>query len=106
LAIERGALCNPGPISRHTVEALTGRGIPIPKDCRLPQQACEADFEAADLVIAVKELEHRPLVEARFPRFAGKVRYWHVHDLDMAKPAEATAELEQLVRELVETLRQ
>jgi low molecular weight protein-tyrosine phosphatase len=103
LAVERGRHCNFGPLSRHSAEALQARGIPLPAD-RYPKQAIDADFVQADFVIAVKELEHRPLVAERFPAFMGKVRYWHVHDLDAAAPADALAQIEQHVRQLIDEL--
>lgn len=76
LAIERGALFNLGPISKHALQALQHRGVIVAAGNRRPQQACDADFEAADVVIALKEIEHRPMVESRFARFAGRVQYW------------------------------
>lgn len=103
LAIERGS-GNVGPLSRHTREALEARQIPLPAELRMPRQAEDQDFAAADLVIAVKEQEHRPLVEQRYPLFTRQVRYWHVHDLDCAQPDQAMREIEAHVRELVRDL--
>lgn len=63
-----------------------------------------ADFDGADLVIALKEAEHRPLVERRFPEVAERVTYWHVHDIDVADPAVALPMIDDLVRGLVSSL--
>src|ERR1700719_3856321 len=60
VAIERGAHCNVGPISPHTREACPLRGIAIDEPIAFPSQASDADFAAADRVIALKEAEHRP----------------------------------------------
>ena len=64
-----------------------------------------ADFDDVDLVIALKEAEHRPLIERRFPEVADKVTYWHVHDIDVAHPADALPMIDELVRELVSSFR-
>ena len=104
LAIERGAE-NVGPISRHATAGLAARGVPLPEAQRLPK-GCEAcDFEAAHLVVALKEVEHRPYVRTKFPGWEDRVTYWHVHDVDQAPPDEALAQIEQLVDELVERCR-
>ena len=38
------------------------------------------DLEGADRVVALKEAEHRPLLQERFPAWANKVEFWHVDD--------------------------
>ncbi len=100
LAIERG-IVNVGPMSSHTLEALRERGISPPEPLRYPIRLNEVDLRSSARVIALKEAEHRPLVETRFASFASRVEYWHVHDLDGAAPQEALAQVEVLVRELV-----
>lgn len=105
LAIELGRW-NVGPLSAHTRQALADRQIKPLNGERMPQSSADADFESADLVIAVKELEHRPLMERRHPKHAARVQYWHVHDLDAGTPDQAMTQLEQLVTELVGRLAQ
>ena len=100
LAIERG-IVNVGPMSRHTAEALHERGIKPAEPFRYPLALNEVDLRSSARVIALKEAEHRPLVESKFAAFAGRVEYWHVHDLDGAAPQEALTQVEVLVRELV-----
>ena len=95
---------HPGTISRWAMEALTARGIQAGAS-RKPRQVCQADLAGADLVVALKEAEHRQLLEKLHPEWAERVRYWHVHDLDAALSAEAMAELEGLVKNLVEQLK-
>ena len=105
LAIERlGDSANIGPISPHTLEGLRERGLPAPEVIRSPRPAKDEDFQASDLVIALKEAEHRPLLAARFPGWVERVEYWHVHDLDAAEPEEALAEIELAVDGLVARL--
>jgi protein-tyrosine phosphatase len=55
--------------------------------------------------VAVKEGEHRQLIEARFPTQFGRVEYWEVHDLDFAGPVETISHLEREVLGLIERLK-
>lgn len=94
---------NPGPISPHTLAGLQARGIDAGV-LRPPCDVTAADLAAADLIVAVKEREHRPLLARRFPDFTERVRYWHVDDIDQVPPPEALARLEALVRDLIAEL--
>ena len=96
--------CNYGPISRYTVACLKEKGIAVDNDYRFPIQVQEADLAAADHIVAVKEAEHRPLFESRFPAWCDRVEYWHVHDLDCATPDAAVPQLEGEVERLLERL--
>ncbi len=75
-----------GPISHHTMERLVACGIHVGDDVRFPVQLTAADLENADLVVAVKEAEHRPMMEEQFPQWANGIEYWHIDDLDCAHP--------------------
>ena len=101
LAIELGAQYNVGPLSPHTREACRARGIAIPQPLPFPCQASDQDFATADRIIAVKEAEHRPFIEQRYPRWKDRVEYWHVHDLDSATPEQACDQIERDVTQLV-----
>lgn len=93
-----------GPISDYTLDALQACGLDLPREHRDPQPMTSEDFSQFDLVIAVKELEHRPLMAAQFAARADSVEYWHIDDLDCAVPADALPVLEQHVRGLVDRL--
>ena len=93
-----------GAISPYTVDALKERQIPINGNSRHPQQVVFEDLAKSELVIAVKESEHRMMVAALFPEWEEAVEYWHVHDIDCAEPEEALPILEDLVRDLVDRL--
>jgi protein-tyrosine phosphatase len=95
---------NVGPISLHAVDGLQARGIAVPEPRRFPLAVDERDFDSFDLVIAVKEAEHRPKMLERFPHWADRIEYWHIHDLDFAEPDVALTELEEKVRGLIERL--
>ena len=94
---------NQGPISRYTVERLTAMGVPFDAE-RFPIPLSEADLENADLVIAVKEAEHRAMMEEQFPAWADRIEYWHVDDIDCATADEALPICEASVKFLVKTL--
>lgn len=107
VADSRGLAINPwnhGPISRHTLARLRARGITSTSCDRSPVAITADDFQAADHVVAVKESEHRPLVEANFPAWAERVEYWHIDDLDCALPNVALPHIEREVDRLIERL--
>jgi len=101
---ERGSPENVGPISRFALEALRAKAIVPMGASRYPQSCCAADFDRAGFVIALKESEHRPLIEQRFPEVASRVTYWHVDDVEFAHPAIALAMIDEHVRQLIATL--
>jgi protein-tyrosine phosphatase len=96
--------CNCGPISRYTLSRLKEQGIEHDTDQRFPLPLAAADLAAADMVVAVKEAEHRPLVAARFPAWRDRIEYWHVHDLDCATPDDAFPHLESELIRLLDRL--
>ncbi|MGY3527469.1 protein-tyrosine phosphatase [Bradyrhizobium sp. USDA 4452] len=104
-AAERGSPDNVGAMSVFADDRLRANGIVPEGAARYPQPCSLADFDGVDLVIALKEAEHRPLIERRFPEVADKVTYWHVHDIDVAQPAVALPMIDDLVRGLVSSLR-
>lgn len=103
LATELGKML-PGVISPHTIEALQFRSLTCDSITREPLQLKLEELDQFQVVIALKEAEHRPLLRSRYAGWEDKVVYWHVHDLDGAQPNVALTEIEQLVRELVQKL--
>jgi protein-tyrosine phosphatase len=97
---------NPGPISRHTLAACNRLGIERPTAERFPRRVTGTDFVEANLVIAVKEAEHRAMIDRSFPDHLACVEFWHVHDVDRAAPADTIADLEQRIDELIDRLMQ
>ena len=104
LSVEPPETVNVGPISTYTLEAFKLRSIPIPEPIRYPRTVALADLTSADLIIALKEAEHRALMRQRFPDWERRITYWHVHDLDQAPPHLALAEIEKLVLSLIACL--
>jgi protein-tyrosine phosphatase len=104
LALECGA-DNIGPMSQTAMRTLAGLGISIAAPPRFPLTVTEDDLRDADRIVALKEAEHRPLLLKRFPAWAEKVEYWHVHDIDFADPEEALPQIQQEVLRLVARLK-
>ena len=96
---------NIGPISPHAAAALRSRGIE-PAEHRCAMHCGEADLQRAALIVALKEVEHRPLLEEHFPGWSAKSEFWHIHDVDQATPEQALPEIERLVDHLIARLRQ
>jgi protein-tyrosine phosphatase len=80
LALERG-VNNVGPMAVSAVKALEGRGVRAVADvARFPIQVVVEDLEMAHWIVALKEAEHLPLLQERFPAWAERVEFWHVDD--------------------------
>lgn len=99
LALERG-VHNVGPMATSAVRALEALGVRNPADCgRFPAAATADDFARADLIVALKDVEHEPLLRERFPDWAAKVEYWRIDDEPEVLPL-----LEREVMDLVARL--
>jgi protein-tyrosine phosphatase len=80
LALERG-VNNVGPMATTAVKALEALGVHAQASVtRFPAQVLVEDFEAADRVVALKQAEHFPLLQERYPAWAEKVEFWQVDD--------------------------
>jgi len=96
LALERG-VNNVGPMAVAAVTALEALGVRAAEAVtRLPAQVTTDDLEGADRVVALKQDEHLPLLQERFPAWAEKVEFWRVDDAP-----EALAVIQQEVMGLV-----
>jgi protein-tyrosine phosphatase len=93
-----------GPVSELTLERLATRGIRLDGDIRFPLQLTENDLVCADLVIAMKETEHRAMMIELFPFWADCINYWNVDDIDCKPPEEALPLCEACVENLVHGL--
>src|ERR1700676_3477250 len=80
LALERG-VNNVGPMAVEAITALEALGVRAADAVtRLPAQVTTDDLETADRIVALKQAEHLPLLQERFPAWAEKVEFWHVDD--------------------------
>src|SRR5437867_2148539 len=99
LALERG-VNNIGPMAVFAVKALEARGLRgLSEFARFPIQATAEDFEKAKWIVALKEPEHLPLLQERFPAWAEIVEFWQVDDAP-----EALAMIEREVMDLAARL--
>jgi translation initiation factor 1 len=80
LALERG-VNNVGSMAVSAVKALEAMGVGTADAvARFPMQATVDDFALADRIVALKQAEHLPLMQERFPAWVEKVEFWHVDD--------------------------
>lgn len=93
-----------GPISCYTVDRLKVCGVLLDENHRSPLPLTLEDLSTSDLVVAVKEVEHRPLMADQFPAWVDRIEYWHIDDLDCAQPEEALPQLEAHVEALIDRL--
>jgi protein-tyrosine phosphatase len=99
LALERG-INNVGRMVVSAIMALEALGIHTGDAVtRMPAQVTAHDLETADRIIALKEAEHLPLLQERYPPWAEKVEFWQVEDAPGVLPL-----IEQEVMELVDRL--
>ena len=92
-----------GPISEFAAYRLTALDVPFDR-ARFPIQLSELDLEDADLVVALKKIEHHPMMLNQFPTWADRITYWHINDLDCATADEALPLCEACVKALVDRL--
>lgn len=93
-----------GDLARETVEALAERGIDRNHTALTRQKLTDADLEAATLVIALHEPEHRPMLQSQFPHWCERVTYWSVPDVNEVHHSQALPEIEQRVKALIRQL--
>jgi protein-tyrosine phosphatase len=98
LALERG-VNNIGPMAFSAIQALQALGIRSDELSRFPLSVALDDFEKAHWIVALKETEHRPLLQERFPAWTDRVEYWHVEDA-----AGVLGQIEQEIMDLVARL--
>jgi protein-tyrosine phosphatase len=91
---------NAGPLSLHVLQRLNHLNIHDDSASRLPMQVQKQDFQNADLIIALDEQEHRPMLQQRYPEWTNRIEYWNVPDLWAVTPDIALADIEKKVHEL------
>jgi protein-tyrosine phosphatase len=106
-AFSRGLVIHLAPasgLSPHAAWRLQTQQIPRKHTAPDPVQVTEPDFRRAARIVALKELEHRPLLADLHPAWESRVEYWHINDLDTASPEVALAAIETRVNALLEEL--
>ena len=96
---------NIGPMAPEAISALQHRGVTVdPPSLAAPKQVTEADLEVADVVVAVDEAAHRPMVQQQFPTWEEKIRFWMVKDLGEEDGVDPIVQLEHRVQQLFDEL--
>ena len=95
---------NVGPMSPYTLNALQAKGIAPGGAARDPVLCSVDDFAQAELVVALKDSEHRPMIERRFAGVAHRVEYWNVDDIEFLDPPTALGKIDELVERLIGSL--
>lgn len=104
LAIERGKE-NVGPISPLVGSALAELGL-IPAGAeRFPASCTPADFESADLIIALSDAEHRPLILERYADWHARTEFWDVEDVGVTSSQVALPAIQDRVEALIAELK-
>jgi len=98
LAVEQNTV---GAIAASAIRALKTMGVGA-QDAfdRAPAQAIAQDFERAARIVALKKVEHLPLLQEQFPAWAEKVEYWNVDDTPEA-PGRIESEVAGLVARII-----
>lgn len=94
-----------GAMSPYTIEALEAAGVVIHGRERMPQPATMAELAQAEMVIALQESEHRPMLAKNYPAYDdAPVVYWHIGDVAEIPASEALPEIDTAVFALVAEL--
>jgi translation initiation factor 1 len=95
-----GAVKMSGKSLAVVVDAMKSRGLQVPEDFGRPlPEIGAADLQGADWIVALRESEHLPLLEKRFPEWIAKVEFWQIDAIP-----ESLARLEREVMDLASRL--
>ena len=106
-AESRGLEIDPFPgysISPNAIDYLESQGISVPCP-RSPLPVEPSDLLWADLVVALHEGDHRPIIESRYSLWANRVEFWNVPDFHESNWGRALPKLEANVLELISVIR-
>jgi protein-tyrosine phosphatase len=101
--LERMGQRNTPAMLSATVVALARLRIATAEP-RAPMQVALSDLEAASMVIAMDEIEQRPLIERRFPALATPIEYWDARDVISSACYDPLVEIDARVRAVVRRL--
>ena len=90
---------NIGQMCQFTVQELATLGIPLPKQ-EYPCVFSLGDLQQSDIVVALNEKEHKPMMEQCFPDWDNKVTFWHIADKQDITPSLALRKLREKIDEL------
>ncbi|EFO80283.1 protein tyrosine phosphatase [Oscillochloris trichoides DG-6] len=96
---------NNGPVAPVVLERLRAAALPIPDALREPLRLSRADLEAANLLIALDEREHRPYVEGLGSAWVARFIFWQIPDLHEWPASRALDAIEDAVVGLIAQIR-
>ena len=87
-------------VSPAAVNALTTMRLRVTDELtRIPACLASDDLENVERIVALNQVEHLPLLQERFPAWAGRVEYWEIDESE-----EALARIEHEVMDLTARL--
>jgi protein-tyrosine phosphatase len=93
-------------LSQHTQQHLAARNIELRHTAPDRIQLSENDLLGSQVVIALKDDEHRPMMTRQFPDWAERITYWDVGDQPEVTPDAGLAQIEHQVLGLLAELRE
>jgi protein-tyrosine phosphatase len=91
-------------LSPHTHEHLAARKMDLRHTAPDRRQLTEEDLSEAEVIIALKDGEHRPMIQTMFPDWEKRVVFWDVGDQPEVKPTDGLRAIEKQVEALIEEL--
>jgi protein-tyrosine phosphatase len=91
-------------LSPHTQQFLTARNMDVRHTAPDRRQLSARDLEEAEVIIALKDDEHRPMMRTKFPGWEDRVVYWNVGDQPEVAPDDGLPAIERQVVGLIEEL--
>jgi len=92
-------------LSPHTHEHLVARNMDVRHTSPDRRQLSEEDLGSAQVIVALKDDEHRPMIRSKFPDWEDRVVYWDVGDQPDVTPDDGLAAIEKRVEDLIDDLR-
>jgi len=92
-------------LSPHTREHLSTRNMDIRHTAPDRRQLSGEDLAESQVIIALKDDEHRPMMRKLFPEWEDRIAFWDVGDQPEVTPDDGLAAIEKQVLELIEELR-
>ena len=101
--IELG-IYNVGPVYPLVLKRLETLGIFMESKIRLPLPLELDDLQEASLIVALDEIEHKPMMVQRFTLWADQILYWNIPDLHRLSAEEAFSQIEKKITTLIRQL--
>jgi protein-tyrosine phosphatase len=96
---------NPGELSVHALRELEAQGIEVAQPPRAPRQFSPSMLEGDVRLIAMSEVEHRPMMQRLFPEVLAQTEFWSVEDVEYVEPAIALRNIRESVARCLESYR-